>query len=194
MLQVGKIVNGRKIKMSRFVAVLTFLALAGAGFSGCFSSESPSVSGGTAAKHRAAPEFELPDSTGHSHKISEYRGKLVLLHFWASWCPPCLGEIPQWVELANEIKDKNFQMIAVSLDDGWPAALKVLPVEKLPPQIVLLLDTKSAVSDSYGSYAFPETYLINQKGEILTKWIGPQDWRSPAMLKVFEKFLNTPNL
>lgn len=193
MPQVGKIRPNQMTVFLRKSGLALGFALLGLGISGCFSDNPPSSSapGGPAGvkKLKPAPEFALPDSAGQVHRISDYRGKLVLLHFWASWCPPCLGEIPQWVEIANDFKGRNLQMIAVSLDDGWPAALKVLPTEKLPTQIVSLLDSKSSVSEIYGSYAFPETYLINQKGEIITKWIGPQDWKGPAMVQLFERFL-----
>lgn len=139
---------------------------------------------------RVAPEFVLKDAQGKSHRLSDLRGKIVLLHFWASWCPPCLGEIPVWLELAQEFEGKPLSLVAISLDESWEAAHKVLPAEKVPEGVTALLDTKLEVSDRYGSYAFPETYLINERGEIVTKWVGPQDWKSPEFLKLMNSLLN----
>jgi len=137
-----------------------------------------------ASSFRSAPDFALQDAQGKTHKLSDFRGKIVLLHFWASWCPPCLGEIPNWLEMAEEFKGKPIQLLAVSLDESWAAAEKVLPSSKLPPGVVSVIDPKTQVSEQYGSYAFPETYLISPKGEIITKWIGPQDWKSPDFVRM----------
>lgn len=131
---------------------------------------------------RPAPGFSLQDAAGKTHDLSGYSGDVLLVHFWASWCPPCLSEIPQWVELANNFKGRPFQMIAISEDDKWADAQKVLPAEGLPSNITSLLDIKGQVADRYGSYQFPETYLLNGKHEIVAKWVGGQDWKDPKLL------------
>src|SRR5690349_14880831 len=64
------------------------------------------------AAYRTAPSFELPDSEGKKHTLDSFRGNVVVLHFWASWCPPCLEEIPQWVELGNTFKNKPVKLVA----------------------------------------------------------------------------------
>ncbi|MFL5814437.1 MAG: peroxiredoxin family protein [Bdellovibrionia bacterium] len=150
------------------------------------STDSP-VSSKDAAAYRIAPDFALQDAEGKAHKLSDFRGKIVLLHFWASWCPPCLGEIPNWLEMAEAFKGKPVQLFAVSLDESWQAAHKVLPTDHLPPGVVSVIDPKTQVSEQYGSYAFPETYLISPKGEIITKWVGPQDWKNPNFVRMMDE-------
>jgi peroxiredoxin len=140
-----------------------------------------------ASGYRAAPNFALQDAEGKVHKLSDFRGKIVLLHFWASWCPPCLGEIPNWLEMAEQFKGKPVQLFAVSLDESWQAAHKVLPTDRLPAGVVSVIDPKTQVSEQYGSYAFPETYLISPKGEIITKWVGPQDWKNPNFVRMMDE-------
>jgi hypothetical protein len=84
--------------------------------------------------------------------------------------------------------------VAVSLDSGWSDALKILPKEKLPPHVVSLLDESGKVPEEYGTYQFPETYALNSNLEILTKWVGPQDWQGSAMQSWIEKALASTNV
>lgn len=139
---------------------------------------------------RQAPSFELPDAKGQKHQLEEFRGKAIILHFWASWCPPCLEEIPQWVGLGPLLKGKPVQMIAISLDSKWEEALKVLPAENLGENITSLLDSEGASSEAYGSFQFPETYLLSADLKIVTKLVGPQDWQSLNFLKMMDKVLS----
>lgn len=140
---------------------------------------------------RDAPQFELNDASGQKIKLEKYKGKLVLIHFWASWCGPCLDEIPQWVELGTVFKDKPVQLIAISQDQNWQDAQKILPSQKLTSNVISLLDTPGDVSDRYGTYQFPETYLLNADLKIVFKWVGPQDWGSKTTHEFIEKFIKT---
>lgn len=174
----------QKTKKNALIGFIT-LALLGGGVFGLTvwnSKDSKQTSG-----FRVAPDFVLQDAEGKPHKLSDFRGKIVLLHFWASWCPPCLGEIPNWLDMAEEFKGKPVQLLAVSLDESWQAANKVLPSNHLPAGVVSVIDPKTQVSEQYGSFAFPETYLISPKGEIITKWIGPQDWKNPDFVKMMDE-------
>jgi peroxiredoxin len=141
------------------------------------------------SQFKIAPDFELPDAQNKMHKLDEWSGNLVILHFWATWCPPCLEEIPQWVELDTYFKGKKIKMVAVSLDQSWEDAHKVLPSQKLPPNIISLLDSKNQVPEAYGSFQYPETYLIGPDRKILMKWVGPQDWGSEPIRKFIEASL-----
>lgn len=138
----------------------------------------------------AAPAFSLPDVAGRTHGLSDYPGEVLIVHFWASWCPPCLSEIPQWVELADHFKGRPFQMIAVSEDEKWADAQKVLPSQKLASNIASVLDNKGEVADRYGSYQFPETYLLNSRHEIVAKWVGGQDWKDPRLLNFLGEIIS----
>jgi peroxiredoxin len=141
------------------------------------------------SKFKEAPDFELPDAQGKKHRLKEFSGNLVLLHFWASWCPPCLEEIPQWVEIGAAFQGLPIKLVAVSLDQNWEDAQKILPSQQLKGNVISLLDTSSQVPDAYGSYQFPETYLISPDLKIMTKWVGPQPWGSSEFRGFIEKIL-----
>lgn len=141
----------------------------------------PSVS----SARRKAPQFNLPDSAGQKHSLEEFRGKWVMLHFWAAWCPPCLPEIPNWLTLARKMSGgperDRIRFVAVSTDPRWEDALKILPVQDLPQGTLSLLDASTKVAEEFGTYQFPETYLLNPRLEIVAKWVGAQEWGSPRM-------------
>jgi peroxiredoxin len=128
---------------------------------------------------RTAPSFALKDHSGASHTLHESQGKIRLVHFWAAWCQPCLQEIPELTEFARHFENEPVEVVAISLDEKWEDAEKVMDSAKLPKNMISLLDTKSKISDLYGTYQFPETYLVNAEGRILAKWIGAQPWSSP---------------
>ena len=136
---------------------------------------------------RSAPDFLLKDPAGRDHSLKELTGKPVVLHFWAAWCPPCLEEIPNWVALAQHYQGKPLGFIAVSLDAKWADALKVLPVDKTPANVTSLIDLSGKLSEDYGTYQFPETYLLNAKHEIVHKWVGGQNWSNPEILKALDQ-------
>lgn len=178
-----------RFKPSRFVLLIGLLALVMTG-GGIYYIMHRNNKENASSPFQAAPGFQLQDSAGKIHALNDYTGDVVLVHFWASWCPPCLSEIPQWVELANNFKGKSFQMIAISEDDHWADAQKVLPSQKLPANITSVLDIKSQVADRYGSYQFPETYLLNAKREIVAKWVGGQDWKDPKLLNFLNEIIS----
>ena len=146
-------------------------------------------SSGQQKNFKQAPPFELSDFHGKKYRLEDFKGKVVILHFWASWCKPCLDEIPQWVELGNVFKDKPVQLVAISLDSNWNEALKILPSDKLRANVVSLLDVAAETPEAYGTFQFPETYFISKDQQIITKRVGPQDWQSAEMVGWIEKFL-----
>jgi len=129
---------------------------------------------------RPAPPFVLKDHSGKAHAVADFRGKLVLLHFWAAWCPPCLSEIPNLLTFAQKVAPEGkIEVVTISEDGNWPDAEKVLSSAHLPADMISLLDQDSKISDAYGTYQFPESYLIGRDGRILMKWIGAQPWNNP---------------
>jgi thiol-disulfide isomerase/thioredoxin len=139
---------------------------------------------------RQAPEFVLKDHLNHDHTLQEMRGKLVIVHFWASWCPPCLKEIPDLIEFAEAWQDKPIEILAVSLDENWENAEKVVVSSKLPKNFISTLDLSGKVPEAYGTYQYPETYLLDGEGKIIVKWVGGQPWSSPGMQKALLEALN----
>lgn len=138
---------------------------------------------------KPAARFELQDDAGRKRSIEEFRGKVVVLHFWATWCAPCIEEIPQWVELARKFRGKPIVFVAVSLDQKWEDAHRYLDPKKLPDNVVSLLDPDTKVPDLYGSYQFPESYLLTPDLMVLSKWVGQQEWEGARMSEVLDRVI-----
>jgi peroxiredoxin len=175
--------------MKRWIVAVAALGVVAGG--GVYFLRATGETGGTGA--RRAPEFELRDSRGSLHRLpEELKGKTIVLHFWASWCPPCLDEIGEWTQLAEKFRGQPVALVAVSLDTKWEDALKILPEAKLPAGVLSLLDPEQKISDRFGSYQFPETYLLARDGTVAHKWVGPQDWSGEAARKLIERALASP--
>lgn len=135
----------------------------------------------------AAPAFSLPMRDGKQLDLSAYRGKVVLLNFWATWCPPCRDEEPSLRQLAKAMDPKKFQLVAVSVDEGgWPVIEKFF-AGKAPPYTVAL-DQNARISQTYGTTKFPESYLIDSSGTLRLKFIGPRNWADPAVFALLDAY------
>ncbi|HYL35673.1 MAG TPA: TlpA disulfide reductase family protein [Bryobacteraceae bacterium] len=122
-------------------------------------------------ERKAAPEFNLKDSNGQTVHLSEYKGKVVLLDFWATWCGPCKIEIPWFMEFEQQFKDKGFAVLGVSMDeDGWTAVKPYIAQLKVNYRILLGNDM---VGDQYGGVeSLPTTFLIDRQGRIASTHVG----------------------
>lgn len=148
--------------------VLILLAL----LPGCSHKETPALAG------KPAPDFTLKDLSGNPVALSSLRGKVVLLNFWATWCPPCRQEIPSMMLLNKTLEGKPFQMLAISEDAGGKEAVEGYFKES-GTLLPVLLDTDQAVGQRYGLTGVPETFVIGKNGVILKKVIGAMDWNAP---------------
>ncbi len=122
-----------------------------------------------------APDFDLVDRAGKSWSLAKLRGQPVLVSFWATWCPPCVEEIPSLEALAKRLKGKA-TILAVSVDEDWAA------VDKFFPQgtaLTVLLDPEREVAARYGTSKFPETFLVDREGRVRHAFINKRDW-SPS--------------
>ncbi len=134
----------------------------------------------------AAPTFSVAGRSSEI-KLEDFRGKVVLLNFWATWCPPCVHEMPSLENLHQRLRDKDFKILAVSVDEGgWNAIDRFL--KQLPVTLDILLDARGDVSSLYGTYQLPESYLIDKKGVIVRKYVGPRDWTDPSIVSEIEKY------
>lgn len=129
---------------------------------------------------KLAPDFTLERSNGEKIHLASLRDHVVVVHFWASWCAPCIPEIPEILAAAKKLpKDqvgRPIHWILVSQDETWEKAHSIVKEETLPENVVLVLDPKTEASDLFGSYQFPETYLILRDRGLAAKWIGAQEW------------------
>jgi peroxiredoxin len=134
------------------------------------------------------PDINLVTPEGKKISLKDFRGKLVLLNFWASWCAPCRDEMPAMEKLYQEFKDKNFAVFAVAVKDSKQDAVNFAKEHKLSYPIVLDPDAK--VGQEYGAWGLPVTYLIGPKGEGLARGWGPADWHGPAARKLIKDLLD----
>ena len=194
--------SGGEGKGSRWALALVGLVLFGLGAfligkeQGLFEKHSALSEVGAASSRREAPRFKLPDSKKEIFTLERFKGRVSLVHFWASWCPPCLDEIPRWLELAQSYEGKPVHFIAISLDSTWTDVFKIMPETHpafsrmragTPPQLLSLLDSEVSVPDQFGSYQYPETYLIDKNLRVITKWVGPQNWASAELRSLVEQ-------
>ena len=125
-----------------------------------------------------AKAFKLKDLEGKEYSLSDFKGKWVLLHFWATWCPSCVWEIPSLIKFSQDIKPENLTVAAVSMDTEIADVKKfwghILPGKELP--FLVLFDPEGDVAHSYGTFKLPETYLINPEGKLHAHFIGPREW------------------
>lgn len=134
------------------------------------------------------PDFTLPDPAGKKVSLKDFRGKLVMLNFWATWCVPCREEMPAMERLYQEFKDKGFVIVAVDLKDKKTDALAFIKELKLTYPVVF--DPEGEVGILYGAWGLPATYLIGPKGEGLARMWGPADWYSPGARTLVQALLN----
>jgi thiol-disulfide isomerase/thioredoxin len=138
---------------------------------------------------QAAPEFTLKDLNGHPVTLSQFKGKVVVLNFWATWCPPCRAEMPSMERLNEVYGGKDFVLLAVNVEEDGKENVQAF-LEKNPHHFTILLDSNLKVQDLYGVYQFPETFIINKKGDVVERVIGAMDWSSVEVLKYFSTLLN----
>ena len=135
-----------------------------------------------------APDFTVTDAQ-RSVTLSKLRGKPVLLNFWASWCGPCIEETPSLVNLQRRMGDK-ITILGVSVDEDEGAYLRFLKDQGI--QYLTVRDPKKDSPSLYGTFAWPETYIIDPNGVIRRKMIGPTNWASADMVQFLNSVESTP--
>jgi peroxiredoxin len=132
-----------------------------------------------------AADFVLPDLAGKNVKLSDFQGKVVLLNFWASWCPPCRSEMPGLQKLFEKLKGSNFQMLAVSLDRDPRAARAI--IKEYGYTFPVLLAPGDKVAEHYKIGAIPTTFIIDKQGRIASRTVGAADWPGGKIIKELKK-------
>ncbi|MDH5526569.1 MAG: TlpA family protein disulfide reductase [Nitrospirota bacterium] len=137
---------------------------------------------------RAAPSFELPDLQGTTVTLEDYRGKLVVLNFWATWCRPCIREMPALERLSRQLGPDGLIVLAISLDRDNKESVQAF-VEGYGWKLPVLLDPFADVGDAYLVSAMPSTYVIGPEGTIYGRALGPREWDGEAALTLFRALL-----
>ena len=161
------------MKLALHKRTLQYLAIAGiaAYLASCsfYTADWPGVK--DEKERKKAPDFALKDASGEVVKLSDYRGKVVLLNFWATWCGPCEVEIPWFVDFQREYKDRDFAVLGLSLDeDGWTSVKPFVAREKLNYRVMV---TSEEVDQLYGGVEhLPTTFVIDREGRVASSHVG----------------------
>jgi peroxiredoxin len=143
------------------------------------------------AEPQPAADFQLPDLAGQQQRLQEQRGKVVLLNFWATWCPPCVHEMPLLDQLYQALRQRPFVIWAVAMQEDRD---KVAPfIDKRQFQFTVLPDGAGAVSARYKLRGLPTTYLINCRGHTVGWAVGPREWTSDAVKTLLAALLSDPS-
>ena len=138
-----------------------------------------------------APDFSITASVnGQGSKTvtaKDFGGKLLLLNFWATWCPPCVEEIPGLNGLAQELGSKGLVILGVSVDKDADAFQQFL--RRTPLAYPTARDPEQKINSSYGTVQYPESYLIDRNGKVIEKYISVQPWASPQMIQHVQSLL-----
>jgi peroxiredoxin len=139
--------------------------------------------------HATRPlEIQLKDIFGNAVRLSDFRGKIVFLNFWATWCPTCVVEMPSMEKLHRRFKDQDFAMIAVNMQES-EAQVKSF-FEKLQLSFTALLDANGEVAAGLAVNALPTTYFLDKEGRIMGMALGPREWDKQASIELFEFLIN----
>jgi len=134
-----------------------------------------------------SPALDLPDLGGREHNLDSYRGQVVLVNFWASWCTPCLMEMPSMQRLATALQDRPFRLLAVNVRESRSKAWKFTKLLKVT--FTTLLDSTGEAAEAWDVQIYPTSYLIDADGRMRYVAYGPVDWDSDEVIKHIEKLM-----
>jgi len=133
----------------------------------------------------SAPEFTIHTDSGRTVTLPNFGGKLLVLNFWATWCPPCVQETPSLSQFAATYANKGVVVLGVSVDRDEKAYRAFL--QKFRPAFLTAREGK--LHEDYGTFMYPETYIIDSKGKVLEKLAEPADWMDPKMTQLIDRLL-----
>jgi peroxiredoxin len=135
----------------------------------------------------SAPDFTVKTDTGRTVSTSDFGGKLLVLNFWATWCVPCIQEMPSLNEFQRATSDSGVVVLGVNVDKDERAYRDFLSKAKV--SFLTARDPSNKINADYGTFKFPETYVIDAKGNVVRKYIGPEDWTSERMVSDIRSLL-----
>ncbi len=127
-----------------------------------------------------APDFELNDMDGKSHHLADYRGRVVIINFWATWCPPCRAEMPSMQRAWEQLSQEEIQMLAINVAEDEERISQFS--SDYPVEFPLLMDLDSKVSEAWPLRGFPTTFIVDAEGRIAYQAIGQREWDDPELL------------
>jgi cytochrome c biogenesis protein CcmG/thiol:disulfide interchange protein DsbE len=162
--------------VKRFIWLVVLLATLA--LTACYSGSRPPRIG------NAAPDFTLQDSD-RSISLHDLRGKVVILNFWATWCPPCVEEMPSLSQLHAKLQDRGVEVLGVSVDLDDDKYHRFLQDHRV--SLTTVRDPDQKTTALYGTFKFPETYIIDRRGIVRRKFVGAVDWNQPEILDFLTK-------
>lgn len=159
------------------------------------NTEHSEVASGYGLEGQMAPDFTLKNLQGEPVKLSDYKGKVVFLNFWATWCDPCKEEMPAMQRLRQKLDGKPFEILAVSLDKNPVQAVPAFEKKTgLTLNFPVLQDSdQSLAKNSYHTTGVPESFLIDGEGKVVKHVIGSFEWDSPQITQFFEDLIQSGN-
>ncbi len=153
----------------------------------------PAISAGEARERLPfSVDFTLPDLDGKSVRLSDLRGRVVLINFWATWCPPCRAEMPSMNDLYKDYRDKGLEILAISIDvDGRRVVAPF--VEKYGLLFPVLLDPRNEVGSRVRVRGIPSTFLLDKRGRIAGLEIGAKNWNRRSSRRMLDSLLKEDN-
>lgn len=162
--------------MKRHLVVLALSACLLA--TGCYTGSRPAHVGS------AAKDFILQDSD-RKVNLNQFRGQVLVLNFWATWCQPCVEELPSLMNMQDRLRGRGVVVLGVSIDVDQGAYHRFLKERNV--NFLTVLDPQQKVAGMYGTSGWPETYIIDRQGVMRRKFIGPVDWNSPEVVQFLSK-------
>lgn len=146
------------------------------------------------AKRTAVQDFILTDASGQTKKLSDFRGNVVILSFWASWCAPCLEELPTFAQLSKRLGDRNLRVIPVNVeegDDGKNFAKKFWAAQHFDQEFHMpsFFDTTKELASQFQVEMLPANFVIDREGRLAFSSFGANDWTNPETLEFLESLL-----
>jgi peroxiredoxin len=174
--------------MRRLVLIVVVLTLVGGSlYLGSASSSRPTYEPAKiVAMGDTAPDFLLEDTDGKKVSLASLRGKVVLVNFWATWCPPCRAEMPSMEKLNQAMANEDFVMLAINVEENGRSVVPEF-LKKTPHKFSILYDDQGVVQNLYGVYKFPESFVIRKDGIVDDKVIGAIDWAHPETIEYFKE-------
>jgi len=138
-----------------------------------------------------APDFTFPGIDGKMVRLSDHKGKIVLVNIWATWCPACVDEMPSMEKLYQKLKGEKFEILAVSIDALGVTAVAPF-LEKYKLTFPALIDSDGAIRMGYRTTGVPESFIIDKNGMLVKKIVGALNWAHPEVLRYFRDLIQKP--
>ena len=134
------------------------------------------------------PKLEIEDLSGQRHSLADYRGEVMLINFWATWCPPCIIEMPSMQRLKEQLAGRPFRILGVNVKESEGTIWKFHKLIRV--DFPLLLDRDGQASEDWQVVVYPSSYLVDAKGEIRYQVTGMLEWDAPEVVRVIEAILD----